>query len=86
MAVEVRDPARLVLPAHLVDFLLHPLLVIVEESTEEIPPLYGFSQPIQDHRTREILLRSIWHDGARIHIHPHAWSGRLAHGYLNMQS
>jgi len=33
--------------AHLADFLPEPVVGIVEEGTEEIPPLYGFIRPIK---------------------------------------
>ena len=59
-------------PHHLVDFLPGPVVGIIEEGDDETPPLYGFVTPAKTHRAGEILPRALRHDGARLHLYPHA--------------
>ncbi len=64
--------------AHLVDFLPEPVVGIVEAGDDETPPLYGFMTPPTQHRTGQILPGAVWDDGARLYLHPHARTGRVA--------
>ena len=64
--------------AHLIDYLPHPIVGIIEEGDDDIPPLYGFITPAKTIGRVKAFQGHFGMIRAGVYLYPYVWSRRSA--------